>query len=437
MKNKTPLSKAARTALPGVLLLALNSVTWNALAQQANATPAAQAPQPAATEQIKQLYGAGNYRAAARLGSEQLLAEPGNTELRYMVANSYAWTGRSREAIEHYKALQGTDHADRARLGMANVYRWNGLSGLAAPLYRQVLAAEPENKDAAEGLAYAMRELRPQTRGRITWIDDSLDTERQAVTVAQGWTDRSLQHGFELEAGALQDQRNELKVNQRDLTLRYAGIANPLKPRLEISAQQKPRSTVFGSAEIQLPNTPVTVGVGRVNWGKMAFDPNALRANLTANNFGVRAAVPSDIGMWRMAYQGYRISDDNVIQDATVQYTPTWQPLKIPQIKFFVGFEGRKARFNSPAYWSPEDGNYLGTIGVSGEWVDRRWERTILVQYGVPLGGEAENSYSASAGVRHWVSESLAVGLNLSAQKSQRTGAYRANTAMLSVQGLW
>lgn len=423
-----------KIVVSGALLVALNSMTLNAAAQAAQPGQAEQSP---STEQIMQMYSAGNYKAFAKAGSERLRAEPDNTELRLNVANSYAWTGQYPQAIENYKALQGTDKADRANIGMANVYRWNGVPGLAAPLYQQVLAKEPADKDAAEGLAYAMRELRPQTQGRVWRSSDSQDTVREAVTLAQRWTDPSLQHSFELEAGALQDRRNALKVNQRDLTLRYAGVANPLNPRLEISAQQRPRSSVFASGEIQLPNTPITVGAGRLNWGKMAFDPNALNANLTANNFGARAAIPSDIGMWRMAYQAYRISDDNLVQGATAQFIPAWQPIKIRQIKLFAGFEGRKARFNSPAYWSPVDGNYIGTVGISGEWIDRSWERTLLVQYGIPLGGEAENSYSANAGVKHWVSDTFAVGFNVYAQKSQRAGSYRANTAMLSVQGLW
>jgi tetratricopeptide (TPR) repeat protein len=434
MQKKSNALKKRKFELSVALALAFGTNALSATAQQAQAS---QTVQPATTEQIMQMYSAGDYRAVAKLGSERLRLEPNNTDLRISVANSYAWTGQSPQAIENYKALQGTDKENRANLGLANVYRWNGLPGLSVPLYRQVLAAEPGNKDADEGLAYAMRQLRPQTQARILYSNDSQDTERQALAIAQRWTDPSMQHVFELEASALRDERNELRVNQRDLTLGYAGVANELKPRLEITAQQKPRNSLFASGEVQLPHTPITITAGRVNWGKMAFDPNALAANLTANHFGARVGMPTEIGILRMGYQAYRVSDDNLIQGATAQFIPAWQPLNIQQVKIFAGFEGRKARFNSPLYWSPERGNYVGTIGFSGEWLDRSWERTILVQYGVPLGGEAENSYSANAGIKHWVNESLAIGFSLSAQKAQRTGAYRSNTAIFSVQGLW
>jgi hypothetical protein len=106
-------------------------------------------------------------------------------------------------------------------------------------------------------------------------------------------------------------------------------------------------------------------------------------------------------------------------------------------VKLFAGLEGRKARFNSPAYWSPEDGHYLGIVGINGEWLDRAWEKYFGISYGLPLGGEAERSYSANAGIKHWFNESLSAGIDLYAQKTQRSGAYRANSALISIQGLW
>jgi hypothetical protein len=120
-----------------------------------------------------------------------------------------------------------------------------------------------------------------------------------------------------------------------------------------------------------------------------------------------------------------------------VRLTPAWQPLKAQEIKFFVGYEARTARFNSPAYWSPADGNQLITVGVGGDWVNLRSERSVSLQYGYPVGGEAVNSYSASAGLRYWLSERVALGTRLSHQRSARTGSYRATTAMVTLQGVW
>lgn len=419
------------------IFIALSSLTWNAFAQQGSASGTAQRAPSAQAQDIKKMYGAGDYSAVARLGSARLAAEPNNHELRYMVANSYAWTGKLDQAAVHYKALSGTSYASQANLGLANVYRWGGMPGLALPLYRQAHAANPNDKEVSEGLNYALRELRPRTQGRLIWAEDSLDTIRKGAVLAQRWTDASSRHGFELELGALQDKRNALKVNQRDLTLRYSGLATPLKPRAEISIQESPRSKLFGAAEAKLPNLPITLSAGHINWGKLAFDPNALQANLWANRIGVQTNAPSEIGTWNAGYFANRISDSNTIQDAYLQFTPAWQPIKVPEVKFFVGFEGRKARFNSPAYWSPRDGNYLGTIGVNANWQDTLWERGFLIQYGAPLGGEAVNSYSVSAGAKRWFNNNWAVGFNIATQRSQRTGSYRATSAMLSVEGLW
>jgi hypothetical protein len=282
-----------------------------------------------------------------------------------------------------------------------------------------------------------MREVRPQTFGRGVYLNDSLDTTREGAIVGQRWTSASNRHTFEIEAGALWDERNGLRVRQRDLALRYAGMATPLKPRVEISAQESPHNSLFARGEMQLPNMPVTIGLGRLNWGKMAFDPIALQADLTASSVSGQASFPTAIGWWRMGYQRHHVSDSNLIQDATIQYTPAWQPIKKPEVKLFVGFEGRKARFNSPAYWSPRDGNYIGTIGVNAEWLGLLWERTVLLQYGVPLGGEAETNYSAGVGIKRWIKDGWALAFNLSYQKAQRTGAYRASGATLSIQRLW
>lgn len=83
-----------------------------------------------------------------------------------------------------------------------------------------------------------------------------------------------------------------------------------------------------------------------MNWGKMAFDPNALAANLTANQLRLQASMPA------------------------------------------------------PA-------------------------------------GTMYDSYSASAGLRYWLSDWAALGTRLAHQRSVRIGAYRATTAMITIQGGW
>jgi tetratricopeptide (TPR) repeat protein len=434
--NNIPLSRAGAPLFHNVLVIALYLLAGHALAQTAPADQTAP-DQSRGREQFTRIYDAGDYRAASRLGSELLRTQPNDNEVRFRVANSFAWTGRYDEAIAHYQALSGTKQASKANLGLANVYRWNGLPGLAQSLYQRVLTVEPDNKDAREGLTYALRETRSQTSASVLRWKDSLDTVREGILLSQRWTDKSQRHRFEVEADFLRDRRNELRVNQRDVTFRYAGIADPLKPRFEISAQESPEKKFFAGAEIRVPNTPLSVGAGHVNWGKLAFDPNALAAALTANQVELQADGISNIGAWYGGYNAYRISDSNLIHDLVIRFTPSWQPIRVQEIKVFAGFEGRKARFNSPAYWSPADGNYLLTAGISGEWVDPRLERSVSLQYGVPVGGEARSSYSVAGSIRHWINDRLSIGGRLSHQRSQRTGAYRASTAMITIQGLW
>lgn len=398
--------------------------------------PVAQA-QAQKSQELLKLYNDALYTEVAKLGSAQLALDPENHELRFAVANSAAWTGNTRAAIQHYKALQGTVYEDRAALGLANVYRWDGLHGLARPLYEKALVAKPDDKDAIEGLTYSMRELRPRTKVSPFWADDSSNTVRRGMTLSQRWSDASSRHRMELEAGTLEDERNTLRVRQRDLTFRYAGVGNPLRPRLEISGQQDPKSALFASGEIQVLDLPLIVTAGHVNWGKLAFDPNALKANLSANRIGVQGRTTSDIGVFSLSYLASRVSDQNTIQDAYFRYTPIWQPVKIQEVKFFVGAEGRKAKFNVPQYWSPADGNYLATVGVNAEWQDLVWEKSVLLQYGFPIGGEAENSYSVYARAKRWINNDWAIVFNVAHQKSQRTGAYRATSAAVSIEALW
>jgi tetratricopeptide (TPR) repeat protein len=439
MQTKVCAFSLAVPSIPAIFIATLNLLPMTSNAQTsdaAGAPPAAQAKSVEA-ERILKVYNDARYMEAAKLGSERLAAEPDNHEMRFAVANSYAWTGNLSEAVKHYKALQGTSYDARAALGLANVYRWDGLYGLALPLYQQALMAMPDDKDAKEGMTYLMRELRSRTQVGEIWAQDSLNTLRNGAIVAHRWTDASMQHRMEIEVGAIRDKRNELGVDQRDLTFRYEGIGNPLKPRATISGQESPRNALFAAAEIQIPNLPVVVSAGHVNWSKLAFDPNALNANLSANRIGIQARMPVDIGLFTLSYIASRVTDGNTVQDLNFRYKPTWQPVNILPVKFFAGFEGRKAVFNSPAYWSPRDGNYLGVIGVEAEWQDLKWEKGIVLAYGIPLGGEARTSTSAYGRLKRWINNDWAVVFTVGYQDSSRTGAYRATTANLSLEKLW
>lgn len=422
-----------------ILIATLNllPMTSNAQIFDVAGSSASVQEQSVEAQEILKVYNDAQYMEAAKLGSERLAVEPNNHELRFAVANSYAWIGNLSGAVNHYEALQGTSYEARAALGLANVYRWDGLYGFALPLYQKALKAMPEDKDVKEGMTYLLRELRPRTQVGEIWAQDSSNTLRSGATVAHRWSDVSMQHRMEVEINAIRDKRNALGVNQRDLTFRYEGIGNILKPRVTISGQQSPRSALFATTEIQILNLPVVINAGHVNWGKLAFDPNALKANLSANRVGIQAKMPSHIGLFSINYTASRVTDGNNVQDFNFRYKPTWQIMEFSGVKFFAGFEGRKAVFNSPAYWSPKDGSYLGVIGVEAGWQDLKWEKGVVLAYGIPLGGEARTSSSAYGRFKRWIDNEWGVVFTVGYQQSFRSGAYRATTANLLFEKLW
>ena len=76
------------------------------------------------TKTAAQLYQAQNYKAAANVGLEQLLNEPWNHELRFLVADSLQRQGEFEEAVVQFEALEGTPYAERAMLRL-NAIRTN------------------------------------------------------------------------------------------------------------------------------------------------------------------------------------------------------------------------------------------------------------------------------------------------------------------------
>jgi hypothetical protein len=92
-----------------------------------------------AQAKLRDKFDAGDYWSVGSDGLNYLKEEPGNSELRIMVADSLAWSGRYADAISQYQMLAGTALSDRAAVGLANLYRWSDRPDLADPLYRQVL----------------------------------------------------------------------------------------------------------------------------------------------------------------------------------------------------------------------------------------------------------------------------------------------------------
>jgi hypothetical protein len=402
---------------------------------QIDGTPAQATP--AATDTLSQLYYDGKYLRVAREGKALLLREPWNHELRLQVANSLAWTGQDDEAVIQYETLLHTELADQAATGIANIKRWAGHPEQAAPYYQQALQSNPLNQDASDGAILTERSLRPKTTFGVNGNHDSDSTENHTVFLKQSWRDASGQQSFEAEANGGTIERPALREKQAELDFRYANTGWPMEPHAEITVQSTPKTQLFGTLSLTLSGTPLSLDAGYVNWGKLVFNPYALQANLTATQLGGSMNWASGIGRVRANYQSYITSDDNLVQDFKIQYVPLWQPFTTPDIKAFVGFEGHKARNYTPLYWSPVTGNYSLTVGISAEWMSTSWQNYINAQYGFPLGGEAMQSWSLSAGSKRQIGSDWAIGIDLSALSSQKDGAYKSNGITLQIEKLW
>lgn len=404
------------------------------LIDTATPTPLNRSP---AQQKIYDLIATENYHAAGTQGLALLARETPDDELRMIIANSLAWTGRLKEAIQQYQLLMKGKLNKEASVGLANVYRWRGRDDQALPLLRAVLAADPDNAGAKESLELAQRELRPRTLVTLDGSSDSSEMQRRSLAVNHRWRDDSGRNIFEIETSGVNDLLPDANAQQRDLTLRYQALNLPLQPRFELTAQVKPEQTAFGSVKVKLSERQVFLDVGRVNWGKLASNARALQANLAATHVGLQASGAFSFGQLGGRADYYDISDGNAILTSGLSYTPAWRPLG-PRVKPFIGMETRDAKLASTQYWSPATG--FGTVfaGLLGEWSGANWDLFTSGQAGTRLYGEAGTNWSLSAGGRRWLGKDLALGLNLWDMSSWRDNTtYRAHSLTMSLEKVW
>ena len=268
--------------------------------------------------------------------------------------------------------------------------------------------------------------------------NDSSDMQRSSLTANHRWRDRSGSHLFEIETSGVNDRMPGTDVNQSDLTFRYQTLNLPLQPRIELSAQANPESTIFGGLRLKLHESPLFLDVGRVNWGRLASNALALQAKLAANHVGVEMSGDlSSYGKLGGRVDYYDISDSNAVLSSHFSFTPAWRPLGL-RIKPLIGMETRDARTASGAYWSPAAGYGAVYAGLLSEWSGANWDFFASGQIGTRLYGEAGNNWSISAGGRHWLGKDLALGLNLWDMASWRNNAsYRAKSLALSLEKIW
>lgn len=402
-----------------------------------NCVQAAETPPSSAAATLGQAYEAGDYWKVGNEGQEYLKQAPGNLELRMQVADSLSWTGRYPDAIYQYQILAGTSLSERAAIGLANAYRWSGRPDLAAPLYQQVLRTQPANPDALDGIRRVSRELRPATRYTLGKTSDSNSVVQHSNELSQRWHGDNLALKYELTLSTGRDTLTPLNTRQKQIALSIEHADMIMAPRLELSAQQSPTAKAFASLRLKLADAPdLHVTIAHVNWGNMAFQPQALLNGLTATQLGADASLLTRLGTISAVYNAYQISDGNQIQDANLHFSPSWRPLG-PDFRYFIGLSGHFALRNVPTYWSPQTG-YLSTdIGFTQEWSLPSGEYSIYGQRGFGVGGEALNSYNAGFAAKRYLGQDWAAMLAAGLQRSQRVDAYHSKYLTLGAERRW
>lgn len=386
---------------------------------------------------LRDKFDAGDYWSVGSDGLNYLKEEPGNSELRIMVADSLAWSGRYADAISQYQMLAGTALSDRAAVGLANLYRWSDRPDLADPLYRQVLKSQPDNPDALDGLIRTNRALRPRTDFIFGRKSDSNSVMQNGTEIDHHWRGDNLALKYELSLNTSRYTLSPVNTRQSEVnfSVEHAGMA--MAPKLDLSVQQGPIAKAFASLRLKLDDAPdLHMTIGHVNWGNMAFQPQALLQGLVATQLGVDGSLVTRTGTISALYNGYQVSDGNQVQDANIRFSSSWRPLGV-DFRYFIGLSGHFALKNVPTYWSPKTG-YLSTdIGFSNEWSLPSGEYSVYGQRGFGVGGEALNSYNMGFAAKRYIDRDWAATLAAGLLKNQRTDAYHSKYLSLGAEKLW
>ncbi|NEX60017.1 hypothetical protein [Noviherbaspirillum galbum] len=407
------------------------------------AKPEAAAPEPArsaAAKAIVDLNLEEKYYEVGTEGLALLATEKPDDEVRLMIANALAWTGRLKEAQGIYQSLTGGAYANDAKIGIANINRWRGRDDLALPMYKEVLAADASNAGANEGVALAMRELRPRTTLNVGSYEDSSDIRRKSGTLTHRWHDGKGPNVYEVEVARFKDRQisSNLDEHENVFTGRYQANNLQLKPTFEIGMSNNGADRgLYGGVSVKVGENEDILEVSKVNWGVLATNPLAINTNLSATHIGLQATRASSLGNVTGRLDRYNISDGNNITTGSLRLASNWRPLG-NHVKPFAGMEFREAKFFSPAYWSPNEG--FGTVygGLTAEWDSPDATFYASGQVGERLYGEAGQSWSASMGGKYWIATDMSAGFSLWSMASRRNGApYRAKSANVIVEKLW
>jgi hypothetical protein len=402
--------------------------------------PEAQAPAPQRTaeqQHLVELNASGDYQGVVREGTVLMAKERPDPELQLIFANSLAWTGHLQAAATAYTDLTKGPYSNEAYIGLANVERWLGRDDLALPHYRMVLERDPANGDANEGQELATRELRPRTAISFGSTSDSSDMRRRSATINHRWRGNDGATIYEVETSGVDDTLPTQQASQQDVTVRVQDVGLALKPSLELSVPSSGDRKLYASARIKFDDDQESLELGSVNWGKLALNANALASQLSASHIGLSAIRTGWIGSLSGRVDYYEISDGNILTSGRLQFNPAWRPLG-PHLKPFLSVESRKSSFNTLSYWSPDQGSVSLYAGALAEWGYADWNMFLSAQSGVGLSGDAGNGWSVTAGGKRWISNDVALSMNLWSMSSWRDNAnYRSQAATVTMEKLW
>lgn len=389
-------------------------------------------------QHIFDLYLKEDYAAVITQGLPLLSVYPKDGQLRLIIANCLSWnTTRYTQAIELYQSLLNGPYARDASLGLANTYRWSGRDDLALPLYKTLIAEEPESSDIQDGLVLAQRAMRPRTLFSIGRAGDTNNMRRNEAVVAHRWRSDSGNSIYEVELGGTNDSMPDLGINQRNATLRFQNLDLPFKPTFEVSRQTTPQQTTFGGVHLELTDT-TKLTVNRVNWGLLSFNVNAEAANLSASHVALASSQSGELGSIRGRVDYFGVSDGNTVLMSNLQFTPAWRPLG-KHFKTFVGMQTRNQSDYSPLYWSPMNGGYgVWFAGVQAEWSNDTTDLYATAQAGNRLYGEGTRNWGLAAGGRKMLNSDLALGVKLSYYAGGQYGpTFSYASALVTIEKFW
>lgn len=105
-------------------------------------------------EDVRRALYAGDHGTAIALALEALRADPGNAEVRFLLARAYGYSGRRDEAEAIVDRLLAEHPADADIIVFkARIRTWRGDPEGAERFFRRALEAEPRSADALAGLA--------------------------------------------------------------------------------------------------------------------------------------------------------------------------------------------------------------------------------------------------------------------------------------------